>query len=79
MKPCTIVVRNKGRDAAVHTEDCTIEVVTNLEVTITDDEDNRTIVHHTILSREDDTLTFPVFYDETKQTSITRTSIKEQK
>jgi len=63
MKPCTIVVKNKGRKRIV-TAMRGEEEVTMLETTVTDDETGRvlnTVISH---SAYRDTLTFSVFYND---------------
>lgn len=64
MKPCTIKITNKGRQliqSAMRGE----HWVTLLHVVITDDETGRWLNDWTSNSAERDTLTFPVFYDDT--------------
>lgn len=65
MKSCTIKITNKGREliqSALRGE----HWVTKLHTVITDDETGRVLNDWTSHSAERDTLTFPVFYDETR-------------
>lgn len=65
MKPCTIVIKNKGRKRIL-SGFRGLHEVTVLETTVTDDETGRVLNTVTSHSANDDTLTFNVFYDEAK-------------